>query len=35
MLAVLLDAEIVAVGPEGERVIPASDFFQGFFMTAL
>jgi aerobic carbon-monoxide dehydrogenase medium subunit len=35
MLAVLLDAEIVAIGPEGERVIPASDFFQGFFMTAL
>ncbi len=35
MLALLLDAEIVAVGPDGERVIPASDFFQGFFMTAL
>jgi len=35
MLATLLDAEIVAVGPEGERVIPASDFFHGFFMTAL
>jgi aerobic carbon-monoxide dehydrogenase medium subunit len=35
MLAVLLDAEIVAIGPEGERVIPASDFFQGFFMTTL
>ncbi len=35
MLALLLDAEIVAVGPGGERVIAASDFFQGFFMTAL
>jgi aerobic carbon-monoxide dehydrogenase medium subunit len=35
MLAVLLDAEIFAVGPGGERVIPASDFFHGFFMTAL
>ena len=35
MLAMLLDAEIVAVGPEGERVIPASGFFCGFFMTAL
>lgn len=35
MLAVLLDAEIVAVGPEGERIIPASEFFYGFFMTAL
>ncbi len=35
MLALLLDAEIVARGPEGERVLPASDFFYGFFMTAL
>jgi len=35
MLAVLLDAEIVVVGSEGERVIPASDFFHGFFMTVL
>jgi aerobic carbon-monoxide dehydrogenase medium subunit len=35
MLATLLDAEVVAVGPEGERVIPASEFFFGFFMTAL
>ena len=35
MLAMLLDAEIVVMGPEGERVIPASEFFQGFFMTAL
>jgi aerobic carbon-monoxide dehydrogenase medium subunit len=35
MLAVLLDAEIVAVGPGGERGIPARDFFHGFFMTAL
>lgn len=35
MLAALLDAEVVAVGPGGERVIPASDFFHGFFMTAL
>jgi len=35
MLATLLDAEIVAAGPEGERLIPASDFFHGFFMTAL
>ncbi len=35
LLAALLDAEIVAVGPEGERVVPASDFFHGFFMTAL
>lgn len=35
MLAALLDAEIVVVGPDGERVIPASEFFQGFFMTTL
>lgn len=35
MLAALLDAEIVAAGSGGERVIPASDFFHGFFMTAL
>ena len=35
MLAALLDAEIVAAGLEGERVIPASDFFHGFFVTAL
>jgi carbon-monoxide dehydrogenase medium subunit len=30
-----LDAEIVAVGPNGERTIPASDFFAGFLTTAL
>ena len=35
LLAALLNAEVVAVGPGGERVIPASDFFHGFFMTAL
>jgi aerobic carbon-monoxide dehydrogenase medium subunit len=35
MLAVLLDATIVAAGPDGEREIPAADFFLGFFTTAL
>jgi aerobic carbon-monoxide dehydrogenase medium subunit len=35
LLAALLDAEVVAVGPGGERMIPVSDFFHGFFMTAL
>jgi aerobic carbon-monoxide dehydrogenase medium subunit len=35
MLAVLLDATIVARAPEGDREIPASDFFLGFFTTAL
>jgi carbon-monoxide dehydrogenase medium subunit len=35
MLALLLDAEIVAQGPRGRRTIPAADFFQGFLTTAL
>ena len=35
MLAVLLDATIVVAGAQGEREIPASDFFLGFFTTAL
>jgi CO/xanthine dehydrogenase FAD-binding subunit len=35
MLARALDAEVVARGPEGERTIPAADFFLGFFTTAL
>lgn len=30
-----LDAELVARGPAGERRIPAADFFQGFFTSAL
>jgi carbon-monoxide dehydrogenase medium subunit len=29
-----LDAEIVVRGPAGERVVPAADWFQGYFMTA-
>lgn len=35
VLAVLLDAEIVTQGPGGSRSIPAREFFQGFFTTAL
>ena len=35
MLALLLDAVVVAVGPGGERTIPIGDFFQGFLQTAL
>jgi carbon-monoxide dehydrogenase medium subunit len=35
LLAVLLDAEIVAVGPSGRRTIPAAEFFHGVFTTAL
>ncbi len=29
-----LDAEIVVRGPAGERVVPAADWFQGYFQTA-
>lgn len=32
---VAYDAEFVAIGPNGERTIPASEFFQDIFMTAL
>src|SRR6478609_4874441 len=32
---VALDAEIISVGPDGERVTPASDFFISIFTTAL
>jgi carbon-monoxide dehydrogenase medium subunit len=32
---VALDAEIMVKGPMGERIIPARDFFQGFYETAL
>ncbi|MCU1666910.1 MAG: molybdopterin dehydrogenase [Pseudonocardia sp.] len=35
LLAVLLDAEIVAEGSGGRRTIPAGEFFQGVFTTAL
>ena len=30
-----LDAELVAFGPDGERTIPAREFFRGIFETAL
>ncbi len=35
MLALLLDAEIVATGARGSRTVAASDFFRGVFTTAL
>jgi aerobic carbon-monoxide dehydrogenase medium subunit len=35
LLAVLLDAAIVAEGRQGRRTIPAQEFFQGIFTTAL
>jgi carbon-monoxide dehydrogenase medium subunit len=34
-LALALDAELVAVGPDGTRTIPAGEFFTGLFATAL
>jgi carbon-monoxide dehydrogenase medium subunit len=34
-VALALDAEIEAVSPRGRRTIPASDFFVGFWTTAL
>lgn len=30
-----LDAELVVTGADGERTVPASEFFRGFFATAL
>jgi carbon-monoxide dehydrogenase medium subunit len=35
LLAVLLDATVVAVGPDGSRTIDAADFFTGTHRTAL
>jgi carbon-monoxide dehydrogenase medium subunit len=35
LVATALDAELVANGPAGRRVVPAADFFQGYFTTAL
>jgi carbon-monoxide dehydrogenase medium subunit len=35
MLALALDAELVATGPEGVRVIPARDFFVNILATSL
>src|SRR5258706_431821 len=35
MAALLFDAQMVARGPGGERVIPVASFFKGFLETAL
>ncbi|WP_033281038.1 FAD binding domain-containing protein [Streptomyces sp. NRRL F-525] len=35
LLAVTLGAQFVARGPQGERTIPAGDFFHGYYTTAL
>ena len=34
LLAVLLGAQIMLIGPEGRREIPAAEFFQGYYTTA-
>jgi aerobic carbon-monoxide dehydrogenase medium subunit len=33
LLAVLLDAQVVLTGPEGQRNVPAAEFFQGYYTT--
>jgi len=35
MLTLLLDGDVVVRGEDGERTVPASEFFLGFFTTAL
>ncbi|TCC05577.1 FAD binding domain-containing protein [Kribbella soli] len=35
VVAVALDASFVIAGPDGRRTVPASEFFQGVFSTAL
>ena len=34
LLAVLLDAQVVLTGPQGQRAVPAAEFFQGYYTTA-
>jgi carbon-monoxide dehydrogenase medium subunit len=34
LLAVLLDANVVLTGPDGQRTVPAPEFFEGFYTTA-
>jgi aerobic carbon-monoxide dehydrogenase medium subunit len=34
LLAVLLDAQVVLTGPQGQRTLPAAEFFQGYYTTA-
>jgi aerobic carbon-monoxide dehydrogenase medium subunit len=33
LLAILLDARIVLTGPSGERTVPATEFFEGYYST--
>jgi aerobic carbon-monoxide dehydrogenase medium subunit len=34
LLVVLLDAQVVLAGPDGQRAVPAAGFFQGYYSTA-
>jgi aerobic carbon-monoxide dehydrogenase medium subunit len=34
LLAVLLDAQVMLTGPQGNRKVPAAEFFQGYYTTA-
>ena len=34
LLAVLLDAQVVLTGPQGQRAVPAAEFLQGYYTTA-
>ena len=34
LLAVLLDAQVVLTGPDGQRTVPAAGFFEGYYSTA-
>jgi aerobic carbon-monoxide dehydrogenase medium subunit len=34
-VALTLDAELMVIGPAGERVVPAADFFETYFTTSL
>jgi aerobic carbon-monoxide dehydrogenase medium subunit len=33
LLAVLLDAQVVLTGPQGQRTVPAAEFFRGYYTT--
>ncbi len=34
LLAVLMEAQVMLTGPDGERAVPAAEFFQGYYTTA-